>query len=160
MHQHVRVPVRDCHQRCAPWFRTSRVWPHALARWGWEALRRDAAISREKFAPPPLPGALKRGLGPYRILNIEYPTGNIELPTTTSIFLVQYSIFDIQQRHPRGRARLSRHRDHDGLALRVPIGDKGARQWEKAEIDLLLPPPWGWEAEGGCHTPLLNPSPT
>ena len=30
-------------------------------------------------------------------LNIEYPTGNIEVPTTTSIFLVQYSIFDIQQ---------------------------------------------------------------
>ena len=39
---------------------------------------------------------LHEPLGPYRILNIEYPTGNIELPTTTSIFLVQYSIFDIQ----------------------------------------------------------------
>ena len=32
---------------------------------------------------------LHEPLGPYRILNIE-------LPTTTSIFLVQYSIFDIQ----------------------------------------------------------------
>ncbi len=48
----------------------------------------------------------------------------------------------------------SRHRAHEGLPLRVPIGDKSAPQWEKAEID--LPPPSSL-GKGGAGRRLLPP---
>ena len=102
---------------------TAKIGPHISAalhkpgtrvrvRWCQQAAR--AAVRRSILSG--FPAHAKARAGPCRILNIEYPTGNIELPTTTSIFLVQYSIFDIQQR-PTAPAFQRTGNDGDGRAI-------------------------------------------